>query len=142
MMKVNSYQCEDCHDPTKRPTGCWDGIDGEGRRISGFIFNCSNTKCLVKQEMIKAGEEAKQQKKAVQKENQRNDVDIQEMVRARKQAELTMRDCAQALGVSLSKYSDYECERKPMPPQEWQRIMDIAKEGRDEAGLYHTSIQG
>jgi hypothetical protein len=39
-----------------------------------------------------------------------------------------MKDCAQVLGVNLVKYSDYEHEREPMPPQEWKKIIETAKE--------------
>jgi DNA-binding transcriptional regulator YiaG len=99
-----------------------------GRPTNGLIYDCNNASCFIKQEAMKAEREADQKVLKIQEENRQNGVDIQEMIRSRRQAELTIRDCAQALGVSLSKYSDYEHERAPMPLQEWQKIMAIIRE--------------
>jgi DNA-binding transcriptional regulator YiaG len=126
--EMNRAQCSDCQELTKIPVGFWDGRDKNGRRASGFLYDCNNTDCPIKQEAMMAELEAEQKELKTQEENRQNGVDIQEMIRSRRQAELTIRDCAQALGVSLSKYSDYEHERAPMPLQEWQKIMAIIRE--------------
>lgn len=125
---MNIAQCTDCQEPTKKPVGFWDGRDKNGRPTSGLIFDCSNVDCPIKQEAMKVELKAEQRVLKIQEENRQNGVDIQEMVLARRQAQLTMRDCAQALGVSLPKYSDYEHERIPMPLCAWEKIMDIARE--------------
>jgi len=125
---MNRAKCSDCQEPTKIPVGFWDGINKDGGSTGGLIYDCSNVDCSIKQEKMKAELQAQQRELKTQKENRQNGIDIQEMVLARKQAELTIRDCAQALGVSLPKYSDYEHERTPMPPEEWGQIMEIARE--------------
>jgi DNA-binding transcriptional regulator YiaG len=125
---MNRAQCSDCQELTKIPVGFWDGRDKNGRPTNGLIYDCNNASCFIKQEAMKAEREADQKVLKIQEENRQNGVDIQEMIRSRRQAELTIRDCAQALGVSLSKYSDYEHERAPMPLQEWKKIIETAKE--------------
>jgi DNA-binding transcriptional regulator YiaG len=126
--EMNRAQCTNCQDPTKIKVGFWDGRDKNGRPTSGFLYDCNNTDCPIKQEAMKAELEAEQKELKTQEENRQNGVDIQEMVRVRRRAELTMKDCAQVLGVNLVKYSDYEHEREPMPPQEWKKIIETAKE--------------
>ncbi len=125
---MNRAQCSDCQELTKIPVGFWDGKNKDGGSAGGFIYDCRNTNCPIKQEEMKAAQKAQQKALKTQEENRQNGIDIQEMVLTRRQAELTIRDCAQALGVSPSKYSDYEHERAPMPLQEWQKIMAIIRE--------------
>ena len=117
----NKNQCAKCNEPTKTPIGLWDGKNKNGRSTGGLMFSCNNTECPIKQE-----EGARQRIKLAQDENSKNNIDIHEMKKARMQAELTIRDCAQVLGVSLPKYCDYEKEREPMPKEYWSRIIDIA----------------
>lgn len=124
---MNRASCSDCQEPTKIPVGFWDGRDENGRRTSGFLYSCNNADCPIKQEAMKARLKAEQEMLKTQEKNRQNGIDIQKMVLSRKQTELTMRDCAQALGVSLPKYCDYEYERSPMPLQEWQKIVTMIK---------------
>ena len=128
---MNRIRCSDCQEPSKYPVGFWDGRDEDGNPTGGYLYNCKNTDCPIKQETMETGLKAEQQKLKTQEENRRNGVDIQRMVLSRKKTELTIRDCAQALGVSRPKYCDYEYERSPMPLQEWQKIMTMVK-GKEE----------
>ena len=44
-------KCERCNEPTKHVVGFWDGENGK----SGFVHDCENEKCEVRQ-LIKATE--------------------------------------------------------------------------------------
>ncbi len=125
-MKIK--QCTECLEPTKIATGFWDGKDKSGKPTGGYLYDCNNPSCQIRQEKLSAENAAIQKEKAAQEENRKNGIDITKMKKTRAQAEMTMRDCAEVLGVSMSRYCDYVYEREPMPPQEWQRIMAIAKE--------------
>jgi hypothetical protein len=120
-------QCAKCNEPTKAPIGFWDGKDKNGRPTGGLVFSCSNSECPIKQEEARLEQRAMQRIKEAQAENHQNGIDIQEMVRARRRAEMTVRDCAKVLGVTLPQYSDYERERVPMPKEYWSRIIEASK---------------
>lgn len=49
-MLINT-KCERCNEPTKHVVGFWDGENGK----SGFVHDCENEKCEVRQ-LIKATE--------------------------------------------------------------------------------------
>lgn len=128
---MNNSKCVDCQEPTKTPVGFWDGRDKEGRSISGALYDCSNEECLIKQEEIKAEQEAEQREVKAKEINQQNGVDIQQMIQARRKARITIRDCADILNISSSKYSGYEHYREAMPLEEWRRIIKTAEEVPD-----------
>ena len=125
---MNIAQCTDCQEPTKTPVGFWDGRDKNGTPTSGFLYDCSNADCPIKQEEMKAELEAEQKVLKTQEENRQNGVDIQEMIRARREARMSMMACAKALGIAPYIYSNYEHEREPISPEEWKKIIETAKE--------------
>jgi len=51
---MNRAQCTNCQEPTKIKVGFWDGRDKNGRPTSGFLYDCNNTDCPIKQEAMKA----------------------------------------------------------------------------------------
>lgn len=83
----------------------------------------------IRQEEAKRELEEKQRTERALNENRRNNVDIHRMKRIRRLVGMTIADCAKAIGVSPSTFSNYENFREPMPPQEFNKIMAILKEG-------------
>ena len=126
---IHNNQCEICREPTKRPVGFWDGYTKDGKRTGGYLYTCGNMECHIRQEEAKRELEEKQRTERALNENRRNNVDIHRMKRIRRLVGMTIADCAKAIGVSPSTFSNYENFREPMPPQEFNKIMAILKEG-------------
>ncbi len=116
--------CQTCTNPTKHFIGMWDGENG----TSGYIFDCENISCEIKK---KNCEMAMSQKKIIDKviqKNTSNGISMLKIKMQRKSLEITLTKMARELGISPSKYSNYETCREPLPVELRDRIEGVFKE--------------
>ena len=102
-------KCERCNEPTKHVVGFWDGENGK----SGFVHDCENEKCEVRQ-LIKVTEtKAMQERFRIQNLNSRKRMYAGYIAALRKDAKISMMEMSKIAGCSPAEYSAYEHERKP-----------------------------
>ena len=97
-------KCERCNEPTKHVVGFWDGENGK----SGFVHDCENEKCEVRQ-LIKVTEtKAMQERFRIQNLNSRKRMYAGYIAALRKDAKISMMEMSKIAGCSPAEYSAYE----------------------------------
>lgn len=115
-MLINT-KCERCNEPTKHVVGFWDGENGK----SGFVHDCENEKCEVRQ-LIKATEtKAMQERFRIQNLNSRKRMYVGYIAALRKDAKISMMEMSKIAGCSPAEYSAYEHERKPFDEEAYKK---------------------
>ena len=110
-------KCERCNEPTKHVVGFWDGENGK----SGFVHDCENEKCEVRQ-LIKVTEtEAMQERFRIQNLNSRKRMYAGYIAALRKDAKISMMEMSKIAGCSPAEYSAYEHERKPFDEETYRK---------------------
>lgn len=113
-------KCERCNEPTKHVVGFWDGENGK----SGFVHDCENEKCEVRQ-LIKVTEtKAMQERFRIQNLNSRKRMYAGYIAALRKDAKISMMEMSKIAGCSPAEYSAYEHERNQRKPKS-RRIWNI-----------------
>lgn len=122
-----SPECEACTTPSKRPVGYWDGDDGHGGLTGGILYDCSDQTCPIAQERAAAARAAAEQRQRTAEENERNGVDPPELKGSRIAAGITLKGMTRLLGgdITPALLCAYELGRKPIPPDLYQRAMEI-----------------
>ena len=86
-------KCERCNEPTKHVVGFWDGENGK----SGFVHDCENEKCEVRQ-LIKVTEtKAMQERFRIQNLNSRKRMYAGYIAALRKDAKISMMEMSKIL---------------------------------------------
>lgn len=110
-------KCERCNEPTKHVVGFWDGENGK----SGFVHDCENEKCEVRQ-LIKATEtKAMQERFRIQNLNGQKRMYAGYISALRKDAKISMMEMSKIAGCSPAEYSAYEHERKPFDEEAYRK---------------------
>lgn len=110
-------KCERCNEPTKHVVGFWDGENGK----SGFVHDCENEKCEVRQ-LIKATEtKAMQDRFRIQNLNSRKRMYAGYIAALRKDAKISMMEMSKIAGCNPAEYSAYEHERKPFDEEAYRK---------------------
>ena len=110
-------KCERCNEPTKHVVGFWDGENGK----SGFVHDCENEKCEVRQ-LIKVTEtKAMQERFRIQNLNSRKRMYAGYIAALRKDAKISMMEMSKIAGCSPAEYSAYEHERKPFDEETYRK---------------------
>lgn len=122
-MLINT-KCNKCSEPTKSVTGF---RDGEGD-THGYLYDCKNTKCDVKQLEKIAAQEAVQKRLEVQRLNGKNGIYAGQLVALRKNAKVSIRKMAEISGCNVAEYSAYEKERKEFNLEAYQKCIDYLKQ--------------
>lgn len=87
-------KCERCNEPTKHVVGFWDGENGK----SGFVHDCENEKCEVRQ-LIKVTEtKAMQERFRIQNLNSRKRMYAGYIAALRKDAKISMMEMSKIAG--------------------------------------------
>ena len=121
-------RCENC--PHLTVVGHWDGRDPKtGKRTSGFVTGCTKTECAIYK---KANQEIEAEKEMVRQTNRENGIDIEELRWMRKENEITIRAAAGEVGARLAQFSDWEKERKPMPKETADKLIEFYKAKEQE----------
>lgn len=134
-------RCAACREPSKRPVGCWDGVDEKtGKFTGGFTFTCKNKCCPTFKKMRAAEQEAKRREAAAAEENQKNGTDPDVFLELRRKCRLTLYQVSQMAGVSSSTVSAWETGREPFPADKYLEICRCMREmiGRKEEGVILT----
>lgn len=106
-MLINK-KCEHCNEPSKRVAGFWDGARGK----NGFVYDCENGKCGVRQ-LIKATEtKAIQERIKIQNINSQKGMYAGYIAALRRDAKISMMEMSKIAGCNPAEYSAYEHERK------------------------------
>ncbi len=121
-------KCEACTEPTKRPTGFWDGRDKHGHATHGLTYTCESETCPDAQARREREADADERRAEAHFVNEVNGVDVRELRRLRLEANCTMMDVSRILKIMPSTYSRYETEREAIPPRHWELLMSYLKE--------------
>lgn len=113
-------QCESCKEPTKFPTGFWDGINN----THGCLYDCKNENCPVKQKANHAKKEQQKQQQQTMQTNRDNAIDVKRIIALRHEKHVTVYHMAKAVNCSCAEYSTYEHERKPFPQELYKTCLD------------------
>lgn len=116
-------QCNSCNEPTKFPTGFWDGINNK----HGCLYDCKNANCPVKQTANANAEKKRKQQQQIIQTNHNNDVDVKHIIALRQEKHITMYKMAKTINCGCAEYSSYEHERKPFPKELYQKCLDYLK---------------
>lgn len=116
-------KCGDCQEPTKHSVGFWDGADNHGGMTGGLLFDCNNTACAIKKAAIASEEEKRRQQAVARDENEKNGISAEYFIQLRRKVKLTLRACADFLGIGPVEMSGYEREQTPFPTEYWNRII-------------------
>jgi len=118
-------KCDDCAEPTRYVTACWDGYDKRTKTPTyGYSYSCNNTDCEEKQAQIAAHDKADREREEVHRANAENGIDAKELRKARLAAEIITRKAAEMIGLATSQYSGWENERAAIPPESYRRLID------------------
>lgn len=119
-------KCETCTEPTKYVCGLWDGRDPDtGKRTHGVIFDCKSRDCEFK---IRERESIKDFARLLAKvaaENEENGIDPGDIAEKRRARHITIRKMADHLGITPSRYSDYEKGRAAILKSDYAKILDV-----------------
>lgn len=110
-------KCEHCNEPSKRVVGFWDGARGK----NGFLYDCENGKCGVRQ-LIKATEtKAMQERIKIQNINSQKGMYAGYIAALRRDAKISMMEMSKIAGCNPAEYSAYEHERKPFDEEAYRK---------------------
>lgn len=132
-------ECQECKDETKFATGCWDGMDKEGRRISGMLTDCNNLDCPIKRARMDQLAKEEQMRCIIKIQNKENGIDIDLIREQSKKAGISVYEMSQILEMRPSEWSDRIYGRTAMEPGTAIRAMDAilkAKETKDDIRGY------
>ncbi|WP_337934189.1 helix-turn-helix transcriptional regulator [Enterocloster sp.] len=115
-MLINT-KCERCNEPTKHVVGFWDGENGK----SGFVHDCENEKCEVRQLIKDTETKAMQERFRIQNLNSRKRMYAGYIAALRKDAKISMMEMSKIAGCSPAEYSAYEHERKPFDEEAYKK---------------------
>lgn len=108
--------CEQCSEISKRPVGCWDGVDQNGRIISGFLYDCESKDCPIKWARTAEAEKDKLERYKVKVKNRENGIDIDLIREQARKTGITVYDMSKRLNLRPSEWCDRIYGRKAMEP--------------------------
>lgn len=125
-------RCATCREPSKQPSGFWDGADEKtGTLTGGITFTCKNRVCPISTKAMAAAQEAGRRSAATAEENQKNGTDPEVFLELRRKCRLTLYQVSQMAGVSSSTVSAWETGREPFPVDQY---LDICQRMREMIG--------
>ena len=126
-------KCERCNEPTKHVVGFWDGENGK----SGFVHDCENEKCEVRQ-LIKVTEtKAMQERFRIQNLNSRKRMYAGYIAALRKDAKISMMEMSKIAGCSPAEYSAYEHERKPFDEETYRKCEEYLLKNEVKTDIHY-----
>lgn len=117
---VLNAKCRDCKEPTKYVVGFFDGKKGS----HGYLYDCHNEECEVKQIMEASASKEMQERSRVQLANGDKGMYAGYIAALRRDAKVSMFRMAMISGCSAADYSAYENERKEFDPEVYRRCKE------------------
>ena len=115
--------CIACTEPTKRPVGCWDGRDKQGKATHGYIYDCDSKTCPTALARRVAAENEESRRERARAANAANGIDVRKLRRLRIEARCTIKDLSHICQCSAVEYSAWETEKEPVPRELWTLLM-------------------
>lgn len=129
-------KCEHCNEPSKRVVGFWDGARGK----NGFVYDCENGKCGVRQ-LIKATEtKAMQERIKIQNINSQKGMYAGYIAALRRDAKISMMEMSKIVGCNPAEYSAYEHERKPFDEEAYRKCVKHLLESEKQRRAKELSV--
>lgn len=114
---ILNAKCENCNEPTKHIVDLWDGVRGK----NGFVYDCDNQQCPVRQ-LIKTTEtKAMQERLRIQNLNSQKGMYAGYIATLRRDVKISMLEMSKIAGCSPAEYSEYEHERKPFDEEIYRK---------------------
>jgi hypothetical protein len=106
--------------------------DAEGQATHGFVWNCRNHDCPLKQEEDRADYEQEVKRALTADENRKNGADVDALRQCRRNARVNSRVAANIARVGAAKYSQWELGYEPIPYNIYAMLMKVFGAGGDE----------
>lgn len=134
-MLINK-KCERCNEPSKRVVGFWDGVRGK----NGFLYDCENEKCGVRQ-LIKATEtKAIQERIKIQNLNSQKGMYAGYIAALRRDAKISIMEMSKIANCNPAEYSAYEHERKPFDEKTYKKCEKYLLENEKQRRMKEISV--